>query len=93
VTAPFSRIRARLAPRSTPIRVTPSAQAFIKDSHPPAVFDDVGLRLAPSAYINQLRFKSRALSRERRLLTYKASDDCSTGTPGPIVEDTEIFFR
>jgi hypothetical protein len=21
------------------------------------------------------------------------SDDCSTGTPGPIVEDTEIFFR
>ena len=22
-----------------------------------------------------------------------ASDDCSTGTPGPIVDDTEIFLR
>ena len=29
----------------------------------------------------------------RRPLAYSASDDCSTGTPGPIVEDTEIFLR
>jgi hypothetical protein len=26
-------------------------------------------------------------------VAYSDSDDCSTGTPGPIVEDTEIFFR
>jgi hypothetical protein len=26
-------------------------------------------------------------------LAYSARLDCSTGTPGPIVEDTEIFFR
>ena len=25
--------------------------------------------------------------------SYNDSVDCSTGTPGPIVEDTETFFR
>jgi len=52
--------------------------------------------------INQT-FQQRTIDSNKRLQItgdrsargqlYSDSDDCSTGTPGPMVEETEIFFR
>lgn len=62
---------------------------IIKDSHPPAVFD-VG---QPYDRPSSIEAEAHREVSPRWKQNYSASDDCSTGTPGPIVEDTEIFFR
>ena len=72
---------------------------IIKDSHPPAVLDvgrPKGRPLINHVYWSPTKWATTAFGRHtrRKPSNYpSASDDCSTGTPGPIVEETEIFFR
>jgi hypothetical protein len=68
----------------------------------PAVFDDGRLRVvdrnrllyAGPASIKQSTREIAGLN-QRSLMSSPYSDklDCSTGTPGPMVEDTETLFR
>jgi hypothetical protein len=56
------------------------------------------IRVTPSAQAiikgrRAPRLRSSMQSIDRAAAGYTGSDDCSTGTPGPIVEDTETLFR
>jgi hypothetical protein len=68
---------------------------IIKDSHPPAVFDDGRPSLRLAAYARTGINQSNDLVKSIQILraAQSGSEDCSTGTPGPMVEDTDTFLR
>ena len=50
----------------------------------------IGLRIPPVLHQSK---KLKIFQTPASLQILSDSDDCSTGTPGPMVEDTHTFFR